>query len=504
MELKADFPIPIRPYFRPTTISQRQLLFKEVGETGNVTRSALKAHVGRGTYYHWKSRYKAEGMAGLMRVGSRAPRQPRISPISTQTREEVLAYHRSHPQAGYRTIANRICQAHGWQKVISHSKVREIIVESRTMSPSPTLALTLPLVCANNPTVVHAQQPEQTLNIDLCVVPVTHDASQPLASVSVSEAVAGAVPETKTPSVSESAWPGQVFGSDTTATYSEQMQQYVEQRKAKRLSRGQRKHRRRQKQSERAELKTRSEQMRIERRRKRARRRQEDAQWRAKRKNCQAAKKARQKLTRAERRSQREAWKAQQATWQADKAERNEQLQARKAEDATWREERRQIKASEAQLDARLPPVTAWFVILVVVDNCTRHCVGVPLFPVGVPVTAELIVAALRPLCPPGLEFIISDNGAQFIAGIFEKMLQSIGCIHVRITPHRPKTNGIAERFVRTLKEWLARQSWNTFLEMEILLDEFKLYYNERPHQGAELDGLSPNEFAQRLKCSTS
>jgi transposase InsO family protein len=504
MELNADFQIPMRPYFRPTTVSQRQLLFEEVGKTGNVTRSALKAHVGRGTYYHWKSRYEAEGMAGLVQVGSRAPKQPRISPISSQIREEVLAYHHSHPQAGYRTIANRICQAHGWQKVISHSKVREIILESRTMPPSPAPAPALPLVCANNPTVVHAPQPEQTFNIDLCVVPVTNDATQPFTSVSVSEAVAGAVPESKTLSVNESGWPGQAFDNNTTATYPEQMKEYVEKRKAKRLSRGQRKHRRRQKQSERAKLKTRSEEMRIERRRKRAHRRQEDAPWHAKRKSRQTAKETRRKLSRADRRSQREAWKAQETQWRADKAERSEQLRARIAEDAAWRVDRQQIKAREAQLDARLPPVTAWFVILVVVDNCTRHCVGVPLFPLGVPVTAELIVAALRPLCPPGLEFIISDNGAQFIAEIFEKMLQSIGCIHVRTAPHRPKTNGIAERFVRTLKEWLATQSWNTFQELEVLLEEFKLYYNERPHQGAELDGLSPNEFAQRLKCSTS
>src|SRR4030042_780139 len=287
MELNADFQIPMRPYFRPTTVSQRQLLFEEVGKTGNVTRSALKAHVGRGTYYHWESRYEAEGMAGLVQVGSRAPKQPRITAISSQLREGVLAYHHSHPQAGYRTIANRICQAHGWQKVISHSKVREIIVESRTMPPAPASAPALPLVSANNPTVVHAPQPEQTFNIDLCVVPVTNDASQPFTSVSVSEAVSGAVPESKTPSVNESGWPGQAFDNNTTATYPEQMKEYVEKRKAKRLSRGQRKHRRRQKQSERAKLKKRADGMRIDRRRKRACRRREDAGWRAKRKNRQ-------------------------------------------------------------------------------------------------------------------------------------------------------------------------------------------------------------------------
>jgi len=36
-----------------------------------------------------------------------------------------------------------------------------------------------------------------------------------------------------------------------------------------------------------------------------------------------------------------------------------------------------------------------------------------------------------------------------------------------------------------------------------VLLAEFLLYYNDRPHQGVELQGLSPNEYARRLaNCS--
>jgi hypothetical protein len=31
------------------------------------------------------------------------------------------------------------------------------------------------------------------------------------------------------------------------------------------------------------------------------------------------------------------------------------------------------------------------------------------------------------------------------------------------------------------------------------LLIQFIEFYNDRPHQGVELDGLSPNEFARRL-----
>ena len=74
----------------------------------------------------------------------------------------------------------------------------------------------------------------------------------------------------------------------------------------------------------------------------------------------------------------------------------------------------------------------------------------------------------------------------------------------MRPAPHRPCTNGIAERMVRTVKEWLETHSWSNPEDMEALLAELVIYYNDRPHQGVELDGLSPNEFARRLAdCST-
>jgi transposase InsO family protein len=101
----------------------------------------------------------------------------------------------------------------------------------------------------------------------------------------------------------------------------------------------------------------------------------------------------------------------------------------------------------------------AWIAILVVTDNCTRQCLGLPLFVLGPKVTAELMVEALRAWLPPELHFLISDRGTHFTANAFRQLALSQEFIHVLIARHRPESNDIAERFVRTLKEWLADKS---------------------------------------------
>ena len=146
-----------------------------------------------------------------------------------------------------------------------------------------------------------------------------------------------------------------------------------------------------------------------------------------------------------------------------------------------------------------LPIVTAWIAILVITDNCTRQCLGLPLFIAGSQLTAEMVVAALRVLLPADLQFLISDRGTHFAADVFQQFAKEAQFVHVVIARHRPQSNGIAERFVRTLKEWLADKAWQADQELLEFLHPFLLEYNDRPHQGLPVPGLSPNEYAKRI-----
>lgn len=43
-------------------------------------------------------------------------------------------------------------------------------------------------------------------------------------------------------------------------------------------------------------------------------------------------------------------------------------------------------------------------------------------------------------------------------------------------------------------------QSWEDDEELDNLLEQFVGEYNDRPHQGLAVPGLSPNEFAKRIR----
>lgn len=217
---------------------------------------------------------------------------------------------------------------------------------------------------------------------------------------------------------------------------------------------------------------------------------QEDAAW-------QVVWRAHREALRSVRRTrlERAAASAREALWHPQRSARHAVLAQRKKEDVLWRQERLHLH----NLLAPLPDKRTWLAILVLTDNCSRQCLGLPLFLAGPKITATLVITALRALLPPDLQLLISDRGTHFTAHEFAAFADQHAFVHVLVARHRPESNGIAERFVRTLKEWLAAQVRTSADDLAPLLESFHAAYNGRPHQGLSIPGLSPAAFAQRL-----
>ena len=331
------------------------------------------------------------------------------------------------------------------------------------------------------------------MNIDLCFVPATHEQADEIPAVSGSS---GHLHVRQAPAdPGERTWPGRVF-EDSTLAYEEAMLSFVaaSQERANQAKRECPSERMDQAAAKRA-LRREEAQLRDERRRVREQHKLEDAAWREIRAKRKVAVQAYQALPKEERRRQREAKQAQDAQWRTAWAQRQALTATRQAEDESWREARRLFRERWAEL----PAATVWMAILVVIDNCTRRCLGLPLFVAGVNVTAEVVAEALSVLLPPELRFLIPDRGTHFTASTFKQRILSDTFIHVYTARHRPESNGIAERLVRTLKEWLETKSWTDDQTLAALLEQFHKEYNDRPHQGLAIPGLSPNEFAERI-----
>jgi len=325
-------------------------------------------------------------------------------------------------------------------------------------------------------------------------VPADHQAEIKLPAVSGSSG--RLVVERAQGEEAETDYPGRIF-ADERLDYEEAMHQFVIASQAKaeakpadiKTDTGEQADRKAHQQALRRE----AEALTAARRQVRVRRQQEDELWRqlkAQRRDQQAARKAQLEA--------KPVWgtkKVQEEHWSQLRQHRRRQMAQRQQEDEQWRQRRQELR--QRQLD--LPLVTAWIAILVITDNCTRQCLGLPLFVAGPKVTAEMVVEALRALLPAELQFLISDRGTHFTAQIFKQLERDQQFLHVLIARHRPQSNGIAERFVQTLKVWLKDKSWQDAQELAPLVAQFLTEFNDRPHQGLPIPGLSPNEFEKRV-----
>lgn len=116
--------------------------------------------------------------------------------------------------------------------------------------------------------------------------------------------------------------------------------------------------------------------------------------------------------------------------------------------------------------------------------------------------TAELVwstmLAGIAECGIPAMS--LTDNGFVYTGRLrafesaFEANLRALGTHTINSTPAHPQTCGKIERFWQTLKKWLrARPAPATLDELNVLLDQFRDFYNHRrPHRA--LRGATPAE----------
>lgn len=84
---------------------------------------------------------------------------------------------------------------------------------------------------------------------------------------------------------------------------------------------------------------------------------------------------------------------------------------------------------------------------------------------------------------------VMSDNGVGYRAHVFRDAARALGQRHIRTRPYTPKTNGKAERFIKTLQEeWAYAVAFTSSQERNEWLPKWLQIYNcERAHAGINM-----------------
>lgn len=129
---------------------------------------------------------------------------------------------------------------------------------------------------------------------------------------------------------------------------------------------------------------------------------------------------------------------------------------------------------------------TGWDQVHVAIDDHSRLAYAEELTDQSPATTAAFLERAWRFFGAHGItiERILTDNGQPYLSRTFAATCDELGIGHRRTRPHRPQTNGKAERFIRTLlAEWAYARPYTTTADRVTDLAAFLDFYNRRrPH----------------------
>lgn len=135
------------------------------------------------------------------------------------------------------------------------------------------------------------------------------------------------------------------------------------------------------------------------------------------------------------------------------------------------------------------------YVGYVAIDDCTRY-LAVKILDYKTQDQARHFLDIIRASFPFKIQAFLTDNGTEF-TGSRKRHLFQMGCIdfeidHRTTKPNSPKTNGKAERVIRTLKEgWYRKKIYNSLGQAAYELAKFVHWYNNhRVHMSLKMTPL--------------
>ena len=138
--------------------------------------------------------------------------------------------------------------------------------------------------------------------------------------------------------------------------------------------------------------------------------------------------------------------------------------------------------------DGRRIGDAGWEFVHVCVDDATRLAYVEVLSDEKATTAAGFLRRAVRFYRRHGItvERVMSDNGACYRSTIHSLACRALGLRHLRTRPYRPRTNGKAERFIRTLLAgWAYGALYGSSDERTAALDGWLWTYNHRRPHGA-------------------
>ena len=94
--------------------------------------------------------------------------------------------------------------------------------------------------------------------------------------------------------------------------------------------------------------------------------------------------------------------------------------------------------------------------ILTLIDHFSKWCYAFPMRNQEASTIARLLVDRVFSYFGTPLQ-ILTDRGRNFESELFEEICKRLGIDHVRTTAYKPSTNGMIERFHRTLNPMMAK-----------------------------------------------